>query len=149
MSQSRYITDKFNYYVMNQDVNLSSGGDDIKVALYQDDFVVDVTDETMDDITGTELGSGDGYTAGGETLANQAILDNGGGEAAFDADNPSWTFTASKTFQFAVFYKDAVAAADQLLLGVLDIQGANLTIPDGEFRLIWNSAGLFPIAKAT
>lgn len=144
MAQARYVYDRFPYYVMNEDVQLIS--DTIKCALYVDaGFTYDETDASMADLAGTELAAGDGYTAGGETLANPAILRDGG-TSAFDADDPVWDFGDSKSFRYAVIYKDGVSASEQLLLGCVDIQGATLTIPTGEFRLIWNSNGILPIS---
>jgi hypothetical protein len=75
------------------------------------------THDFFDDAT-NEVAAGNGYTAGGVTLASVAVTyDSASQQVRFDAADPSWTFTASKTWRNGVVRKarGGAASADELL----------------------------------
>jgi hypothetical protein len=61
-----------------------------------------------------------------------------------DATDPTWTFTALKTFRYAVIYKDTTVSATSPLLGWIDFGGDiasndvfTITLPtDGILRAV-------------
>ena len=71
----------------------------------------DYRDDVTNEITGT------GYTAGGATMANNALSqDNTNDRVIWDADDVQWT-SATFTFRIAVIYKSngGAASADELV----------------------------------
>lgn len=95
-----------------------------------------------------ELGTADGYTAGGIAL-NQSWTVDGSSITKFDADDVSWTVTPSGTIgpcTGAVIYDDTVTSptADRLMC-YIDFGGAESTGPSTEFKIIFDSNGLFTI----
>jgi hypothetical protein len=75
------------------------------------------THDFRDDVT-NEVANGNGYTTGGVTLASVAVTyDSASQQVRFDVADPSWTFTASKTWRNGVVYKSrgGAASADELL----------------------------------
>lgn len=117
-------------------VNLHTGGDTIKVALYNvtHDFTATDTDYTTDN----EI-SGSGYDAGGKTLQNQAVT-----EAAttdWDADDLAW---ADATFSAwsAVIY-DSTVSND--LIATIDF-GGEKAVASGTFTIQFDSSGIITLA---
>ncbi len=69
------------------------------------------TDDFRNDFTGAEVANGNGYSTGGVTLANVATsYDSASDEVRLDFDDPSWTFTAAKTWLYGVIYIDTAGA---------------------------------------
>lgn len=115
--------------------------DPLKVAHFTDTYTPDLdSDEFYADLTG-ELAAGDGYTLGGETLTSVAALayNTTDDRAEIDCDNPSWTFTADKTFRYSVYYKDTGDPATAPLIGLID-WGAN-RVENGVFELEIDAGG--------
>lgn len=100
------------------------------------------TVEVWDDVDGTEI-TGTGYTAGGITLANKTLgYTSGTNVTKFDADDVVWT-SSTITARAAVIYDNTPAsAADKLVYGFIDF-GANLSSDNNEFRITFDSAGIF------
>lgn len=70
------------------------------------------TDEFWSTPVTNELANGNGYTTNGITLTTKTITYVGASNRGdFDADDLSWTFTASKTFRYCVIY-DRTPATD-------------------------------------
>ena len=85
----------YNYtkkYLMDGVYDLDTGGDTIKFTLHTGYTPNIDTDDIWGDISTTEYGTGDGYTAGGATLASQATsVDTTDDEGVFDGDNITWS----------------------------------------------------------
>jgi hypothetical protein len=70
------------------------------------------TDDFINDASGSELGSGNGYTTGGETLGTKTITyDTASDQVRVDFADVQWLFTASKTWRYGVVYIDTAGAA--------------------------------------
>lgn len=113
--------------------NLNS--DTIKVAL-TNTAPTPGTDAVLTDIT--QISAGNGYTAGGFTLANTAFaLDTGVAELVADDLEIAASGGAMGDWQYAVYYNDT-AASDQLI-GYIDV-GSTVSLGDGESRTLDHSA---------
>ena len=99
-------------------------------------------DDFRDDRTTGELANGNGYSTGGVTLAGVAVTyDSASDQVRFDCNDPSWTFTASKTWRYGGVYKSrgGASSADELLAN-LD-WGADNTV-NTPYTLTIDPAGL-------
>jgi hypothetical protein len=75
----------------------------------------------ISDLEANEIANGNGYTTGGVALGGKSItLTGASNKVVFDATDPSWTFTASKTFRYAILYKVAggASSADVILCSI-------------------------------
>jgi len=146
MAMTVYKYSKVPHWILNRDINFTSGGDTLKVALYSAFPAFNANHVSLTEIaaagTLTELGSGNGYTTGGATLANQSVSYSSG-VSTFDADDVTWTFTGSKTFRYALVYKSTGDASTDLPVAMIDIEGASITMGSGDYRLIFDTTGIF------
>ena len=78
-----------------------------------------------------EVASGNGYTTGGETLANASVIVNST-SGCFDADDPTWS-SATFTARGALIYNDTES---DLAIAVLDF-GGDFTVAGGTFKIIF------------
>ena len=126
--------------LLQGDFDLGNGGDTIKVALVTSSYTPDIdTHEDFADIN-NEV-SGDGYDAGGATLANQAVTkDNTDDEGVLDADNVTWS-GADFTARRAIIYKDTGTPGTSLLIAAIDF-GEDKTASGGDFVISWNAEGI-------
>ena len=126
--------------LFNKLVDLSNGGDTIKVALMDTDHVFDPDNNTFADVSVNELlSSGTGYTAGGETLANQIVTqDDTNDLAKYDADDFQLLSATFDAFH-AVIYDDTLAGDD--LIGSIDFGGVK-SVTGGTFTIQWASDGI-------
>ena len=94
-----------------------------------------------DDVT--ELANGDGYTTKGEvsTITPSTAT---AGQYNLDASDTTWTFTATKTFQYAVVYKDTHTAGTSPLIAYSDLGAQSVA---GVFNLNLADAYLIRFAK--
>jgi len=103
--------------------------DTIKIALITDAVAPNQdTHDYWNDLSANEIASGNGYTTGGYTLLSKALTyDAGTNEVRLDCADPQWLFDASKTFRYAVVYKDTGSAATSPLMGYGDFGGNEAT----------------------
>lgn len=104
------------------------GSDTLKLALTNTAPTV-ATDTQLADIT--ELGAGNGYTAGGETITIASSSQTGGAYALVGSGTVVWTASggAIGPFRYLVFYNDT--ATGDPLIGYYDY-GSALTLNDGD-----------------
>lgn len=100
------------------------------------------THDFWDDVSGSELASGSGYTTGGATLTSVATsYDTASDEVRLDFDDVSWTFTAGKTWLYGVVYIDtAGASSTDPVIGLLTWDTSQTV--STAYTLTINSAGL-------
>ena len=113
----------FAAYMPNGSVALA--GDTLKVLL--SNTVPIATNAVYTDISGNELGSGNGYTTGGATVTTTSSTQTGGTyKYLASLANPTWTATGSMgPFRYAVMYDSS--AATKVLIGWWDY-GSSLTL---------------------
>lgn len=117
--------------------------DTIKCALVLAAYTPNLaTHDFWDDVT-NELAAGNGYATGGATLGSKTVA-VAGGNADYDAADPTWTFTADKTFRYAVIYKDTGTASTSPLMWLIDF-GADRT-ENSVFTITFNAAGIFRLS---
>lgn len=114
--------------------------DTIKCSLHTSTYTPSTANDDFFNDATNELGSGNGYTTGGETLASKTTTVTGG-NADYDCADIVWTFTASKTFRYAVVYKDTGTASTSPLILYVDF-GTD-RVEDSVFTLVFNASGLF------
>jgi hypothetical protein len=102
--------------------------DTIKIALYTSSASLDATTDTY--TTSNEV-SGAGYTAGGATLANASVIENGT-SGCFDSDDPEWT-SATFTARGALIYNDTDG---DRAIAVLDF-GGDFSVAGGTFKIVF------------
>lgn len=128
----------FRLYLSNGTVDLDN--DTFKIILLDNAYVPDLESATYAEIAANELPDGNGYTAGGQTLAN-VTLTRAGNKVTFDADDPVWpgsTFDA----RYAAIY-DATTV-DQVLMGYLDF-GEVKNVSNGVFTVHFHVDGIFEL----
>lgn len=133
------IYDDFKVDLMDGSVDLSNGGDTIKCGLLDNSHSFSASDSVWGDISANEI-SGTGYTAGGATLANQAVS-MAANTATFDADDASWA-SATFTTYHAVLYDTTNTSS---LICSIDFGGAQ-TVTSGTFTIEWNANGIISLA---
>ena len=127
---------------LNKEIDWDS--DEIKVALFTEDFVPNQdTQEYFDDLSG-EVPNGDGYTTGGVTLTNKTITYNpADNSVTIDADDVVWT-DASISARYAVIY-DNTPTTNKPLIAYIDF-GSTMSSTNANFSLVFADDG---IAKFT
>jgi len=133
MAISQTLTDAFLQDCLDGAQNLGSGGDTLKIALYTSSATLGSTTSAY---TTTNEVSGTGYTAGGATLASQAVAYDATNKVAFfDAADPAFT-TATITARGALIYNNTKSNAS---IAVLDF-GSDFTSTAGTFTVQLPSA---------
>jgi hypothetical protein len=128
------IYNNFKEQLMEEFFNLASGGDTVELTLHST-YTADIDLHTQwADVSASEI-SGSGYTAGGETLANQdATQDDANDRGKFDADNVTWASCGplSTPTPAAAILWDNSAAGDELIcswtLGTTATNGGDYTL---------------------
>ena len=102
---------------------------------------------TLAGITYTEVASGNGYTTGGLTLTNVAVNTVTTNDAAFDADDASWTASGGAiTASYGILYVDSDTNDPPLAL--IDFGGSQSAGDGTQFKVIWNASGIFTFTVA-
>lgn len=106
----------------------------------------DATHTTLAAVGGTEV-SNTGYTAGGATLTNVTVNTVTTNDAAFDADDVTWTASgAALSAIAAVIYNDT--DANDPPLAYVDFGGTQTAQDTAQFKLVWNASGIFSFTVA-
>ena len=134
------VYNNFKELLLTGGVNLGNGGDTIKVALVTSSYSADIDSHDMFDDVTNEV-SGTGYSAGGNTLASQAVTqDNTDDEGVFDASDTNWA-NSTITARGAVVYKSTGVASTSPLICYFDF-GSDQISSSGNFAIVWNSEGI-------
>jgi hypothetical protein len=115
----------------------------VNLALVTDAYTPDRDAHNFrDDFTASELANGNGYTTGGVTLTGVTwSYDAASDQVRLDCDDPSWTFTASKTWRYGIGYIDTGGADSTDPLIFLLTWDSNQTVSTA-YTLTIDSAGL-------
>lgn len=134
-------------YLLDTPLDLESpGGSGVKLALITDAYTPDRdADDFFNDVSGSELAGGNGYTTGGEVLTGVLwSYDAASDQVRLDCDNVTWLFTASKTWRYGVVYVDTAGAASTDPLIALLTWDSNQTVST-TYTLTIDAAGLLYI----
>lgn len=97
-----------------------------------------------------QVTSGNGYVAGGSSLANEAwTAGASAGQYKFDADDPLWTATGGNisNIKAAVLYMSGATAARHLL-AYASLTSSQFTLASGNtLTLQFNASGIFTVAR--
>ena len=130
------------------DASLSLETDTLNIALVDSTYTFDSTNTNFStDIAGSELPTGDGYTAGGETLTNSSV-DLVTGLAYWSADNVTWS-ALTATFRGAVIYASGTIGAytDPPLIYILfDDTPDDIVVTAFDFTITWNASGIMSLS---
>jgi len=142
MAITQAMCTSFKEDLLNKEMDLGNGADEIKIALYTSSASLDAATTaytTSGEITNT---SGSAYTAGGYVLQNQLVAKSGT-TAYFDADDPEWT-SASFTTAGALIYNNTLAGNNAI--AVLNF-GGDFTVTSGTFRIVFPAPGATAIVR--
>lgn len=117
-------------------VNLASGGDSFKVALYNNSHAFTATDTVY---SATNEVSGTGYTAGGTALSGQSI--SGTTTVTWDATDTAWSGATFSAYH-AVIYD--VTNTNSLVCSI-DFGGVQ-TVTSGTFTIQWHANGILQLS---
>ena len=139
-------SNKVKYELATGNIDFSS--DTFKIILMDTGFTFDIdTDHGYANVSADELSAGNGYTAGGNTLAGVSVTeDDTNNYASVTWSNTSWTASGGNIGPTpgAIIYDDTVAAPTaDVVIGYIDfgeeitqIDGGTFTIANVEVRLI-------------
>jgi len=131
------IYSRFKANLMNKEVDLEA--DTIKVILLDDSHTFAAANTVLTDISGNELPTAGGYTAGGATLASKSVTE--GVTTKWDADDTAWT-DATFTAYHAAIYDDDVS--DNLICSIAF--GGAKSVTAGTFTIQWDANGIISLA---
>ena len=123
--------------------------DSVKIALDTSAYTPDQDlHDFWNDVSGSEVANGNGYTTGGIALASKTVAyDAGSNELRLDAADVSWT-SATFTARYAVVYVDtAGASSTDPVLGYIDF-GGDQTVSSGTFDIVFNASGVLKITAS-
>lgn len=147
VAQKWLLYNKFKEYAGDGTIDLDN--DTFKIGLYlSSSNAATLTNSVLADLT-NEHANANGYTTGGNTLANVTWTESSG-TVTLDADDTSWTASGgSITARFAVIYDDTpTSPADPLVCySLLDTTPADVTATDGNVLAInFHSSGIIAIS---
>jgi len=117
--------------------------DTIKVMLCTSSYVPNQDTHVYKDVSVDNEVVGDGYTAGGATLASKTLAyDAGTNITKFDAADTVWA-ASTITARYAVIYDDTPASSKPLL-GYVDF-GEDEVSTSTDFTIQWSSDGVLKI----
>lgn len=127
--------------IMQQTVNLETAT--VKLALVTSSYSPNRdTDDYRNDFTAAEVANGNGYASGGVTLTGVAYTyDSASDQIRIDVNDPSWTFTGSKTWRYGVVYVDTAGGDSTDPLIALLTWDSDQTVSTA-YTLTIDSAGL-------
>jgi len=136
---SRY--GKVGYHFATANINWTSGT--IKVALCSASYTPDLDAHEFFSSVTNELGTANGYTAGGATLGTKTTAYiSADDQTALRAANTVWTPATGETLtaRYAVVYRDTGSGATSPLMVLVDF-GENVVATGAAFTIDWNDTG--------
>ena len=132
--------DKFWEHVGKGEISMSA--DTFKVMLVNA-YTFDATDDVVSDLGAVQVANGNGYTTGGQTLANKSYAYTSG-VTKFDADDAFWTASGGNIGPAtgAVIYD---STQSNRLVCYIDFGGSETAGDDTDFKITFNSSGIFTI----
>lgn len=131
------IYNNFKEQLLLGELDLGNGADTLKLILVTGHSPDIDTHAVLTDVSGDEE-SGTGYTAGGETLTNQAVTqDDANDRAKFDADDVTWTGLDVGTPSHCILYDDTHAS--DYLIAYWELTTAS---NGGDYTIQWHSDGI-------
>lgn len=132
------IYNRFKANLMNKIVDMEA--DTINVMLLDNGHAFTATHNVIGDVSANELANGNGYTTGGEALANKSVTQ--AATTKFDADNVAWAAATFSAYH-AVLYDDTVGTDD--LICSIDF-GGEQQVTGGTFTIQWDEDGILTLA---
>lgn len=121
-------------------------GDTYKVKLLTA-ATFDATNTTLAATGGTEVAGANGYTTGGQALANVAVSTVTTNDAKFDADDVTWTASGGNlTASYGILFNDT--DANDPPLAFIDFGGSQTAGDGTQFKIVWNASGIFTFTVA-
>ena len=142
----------FNNAQKHLDADVDWASDTIKVTLHTSTFVPSVSaDEFFSDVT-NELGTANGYTAGGATLGSKSVTVTGTA-TQYRAAATTWTAGSGETLtaRYAVVRKDTGTASTSPVLAyvLLDNSPADVSATNADFTITWHATdGVFKVTAS-
>jgi hypothetical protein len=109
--------------IMQQQTNTDLEVADLFLALVTNAYTPDLdAHDFWNDVSGSELANGNGYTTNGFDVTGGALsYDSTSDQVRFDIGDPTWTFTAAKTWRYGVLYERTSGTdATRQLFALLD-----------------------------
>lgn len=130
------------------DGTLDLDTDTIKVVLVTSTYTPDIDTHTQYSHITNQV-TGDGYTAGGATLADKTVsIDTVNNRGVFDATNTTWS-TSTITARGAILYKyvddGGSPAATSPLICYFDFT-TDKESSSGDFTIQWDSVGILTLS---
>ena len=116
--------------------------DTFYICLLDDGHTPSAAHSTYADISADELSNGNGYTTGGEVLANVSWTETGG-VVTFDADDAQWA-AANFTSRYAVIYNSSSGNRLVCLIDFLENKQASAIT----FEIRFHASGIFDAQQA-
>jgi hypothetical protein len=139
------VFDNFADQLGSENHVFTNGGDTIKVGIVDNTLTPTqgFTNTTWGVFSANEVSTAGGYTAGGETLANQSYTETGG-VGTFDADDVTISQDGSGFTDgyWAILYNDTNAS--NAAFAFVDL-GGPVSEQAGEVKITWNASGIFTI----
>lgn len=124
----------------------NAAGDTYKVKLLTA-ATFDASHTTLAATGGTETTGANGYTTGGQSLANVAVTTVSTNDAKFDADDLTWNASGgSISAAYGIIYNDS--DADDPPLAFIDFDGSQSAGDGTDFKIVWNASGIFTFTVA-
>lgn len=121
-------------------------GDTYKVKLLTA-ATFDASHTTLAATGGTETTGANGYTTGGQSLANVAVTTVSTNDAKFDADDLTWSASGgSISAAYGIIYNDS--DTDDPPLAFIDFDGSQSAGDGTDFKIVWNASGIFTFTVA-
>jgi hypothetical protein len=144
MAATATLYNPFRAYLLDGTIDLDT--DPIAVMLLSSGYTPSVEHSQISDIAAYEI-TGTGYTSGGRVLSGKTVS-HSGANAAFVADNPTWTGLTA-TFRYAALYAQASRnGVSGPLIGyiLLDATPADVVVAGIDYTITWNAAGVVVLA---